>query len=152
MNNSNKMEKLLWSIALPGFGQFLNKKYIKGITLILLELIINTKAHLNLIIIYSFNGNISTAIKSADYHWLMFYPCLYMFGMWDAYKDGGTTASYAYLPFVSGAFLGTVGLIYSQEMKLFGILLGPVWMTMIFAFLGIGIGAIIFKLLQIKKS
>jgi TM2 domain-containing membrane protein YozV len=43
-NNGSSLEKVLWSIAIPGFGQFLNEKYIKGIVLILLELIINVKA------------------------------------------------------------------------------------------------------------
>ena len=33
-------EKLLWSIALPGLGQLLNKKYAKGIMVIFLELLI----------------------------------------------------------------------------------------------------------------
>ncbi|KIL40729.1 membrane protein [Gordoniibacillus kamchatkensis] len=148
MDTHKKVEKLLWSIALPGFGQFLNKKYIKGITLILLEFIINTQAHLNVIIIYSFKGDIARAIETTNYHWLMFYPCLYMFGMWDAYKDGGNTKRYEYLPFVMGAFLATVGLIYSSDLRLFGILLGPVWLTMLFAFFGVGAGIVIFTFLQ----
>ena len=28
--NVTRLEALLWSIALPGFGQLLNKKHIKG--------------------------------------------------------------------------------------------------------------------------
>ncbi|MEK3721376.1 hypothetical protein [Paenibacillus sp. FSL H8-0034] len=151
MNRSNKIERLLWSIAFPGFGQMLNKKYVKGFTLIVLEFVINSNAHLNQIIILSFNGEIKNSIESTDYHWLMFYPCVYMFGMWDAYKDSGETADYAYLPYVSGAFLGTVGLMYSAHLTIFGILLGPVWMPMLFAFLGIGIGIALFKILYQKK-
>lgn len=144
----NKIEKLLWSIALPGFGQFLNRKYFKGLTLILLEFIVNIKANLNMIIIYSFNGKIMTSIEVTDYQWLMFYPCLYMFGMWDAYKDGGSTTPYAYLPFALGAFLGTVGIMYSAQLKLYGLLLGPVWLSMLFAFLGIAIGIVLYKLIN----
>ena len=151
MDTHKKIEKLLWSIALPGFGQLLNGKYIKGITLILLEFIVNTKAHLNLIILYSFKGQIVRSIEATDYPWLMFYPCLYMFGMWDAYKDGGHTTPYAYLPSAMGAFLGTVGIIYSADLKLFGILFGPVWLPMLFAFLGIAIGIVIYKLLWRSK-
>ncbi|TXK76975.1 hypothetical protein [Paenibacillus sp. N3.4] len=151
-NKSNKIEKLLWSIALPGFGQFLNRKYIKAITLIILEFIINTNSHLNMIIIYSFLGDITAAIDTTDYHWLMFYPCLYMFGMWDAYKDGGETAAYAYLPYALGAFLGTVGLIYSTDLKLFGVLWGPVWLAMLFAFIGIGIGILLFLMLNNRRK
>ncbi|WP_371263431.1 hypothetical protein [Paenibacillus sp. 1_12] len=114
----------------------------------MLEFVINSNAHLNQIIILSFNGEILSSIEHTDYHWLMFYPCVYMFGMWDAYKDGGETSPYAYLPYVVGAFFGTVGLIYSERLTIFGILLGPVWMPMLFAFLGIGLGIAIFKLLN----
>jgi hypothetical protein len=152
MNSSNKIEKLLWCIAFPGFGQLLNKKYIKGITLIVLEFVVNSNANLNQIIIFSFKGDILSSIEYTDYHWLMFYPCIYMFGMWDAYKDGGETASYAYLPYVLGAFLGTVGLIYSSYLTIFGILLGPVWLAMMFAILGIGIGIAAFKVLHRVKA
>ena len=39
-------------------------------------------------ILYSFQGNIiREAIEATNYQWLMSYPCLYMFSMWDAYKD-----------------------------------------------------------------
>jgi TM2 domain-containing membrane protein YozV len=37
----NEKETLLWSIALPGFGQFLNGKYVKGLTLLFLEFLVN---------------------------------------------------------------------------------------------------------------
>lgn len=88
----NAIEKLLWSIAFPGFGQFLNGKVIKGIVLIILEFLINVQANFNVVIIASFQGDIQNAIGQADYQWLMFYPCLYFYAMWDAYKgyDRGT--------------------------------------------------------------
>ena len=44
-------EKLLWSIALPGLGQLLNGKYIKGIVLIFLELLVYVQGNLNEIIL-----------------------------------------------------------------------------------------------------
>lgn len=152
MHKSNKIEKLLWAIALPGFGQFLNGKYVKGITLIILEFIVNYMSDLNQIIIDSFQGNIQEAIQKTDYHWLMFYPCLYMFGIWDAYKDGGDTTEYAYIPFVLGAFLGTVGIIYSDVFQPFGSLLGPVWLPMLFSFVGIAIGVVLFLFLKRRHS
>jgi TM2 domain-containing membrane protein YozV len=82
---ANPSEKLLWSIALPGFGQFLYGKIIKGILLIL-EFLINVQANFNVGIISSFHGEIEKAIGQADYQGLMFYPCLYFFAMWDAWK------------------------------------------------------------------
>lgn len=135
------LEALLWSIALPGLGQLLNRKYLKGFLLIILEFMINIGTRLNLSIMYSFKGDIHAAISHTNYQWLMFYPCVYMFGIWDAYKDaGGGESAYATLPFVGSAYLGTVGLMYSDELTIRGVLLGPVWLAMLFALVGIGLG------------
>lgn len=134
-------EKLLWSIALPGFGQILNDKLIKGILILFLEIIINVQANFNEVIILSFHGDIVSAIEQTHYPWLMFYPCLYFFAMWDAFKDaGGGKEPYSFLPFVFGAYFVTVGLIYSSDLKLFGVLFGPVWLPMLFLIPGVGIG------------
>ena len=78
-------EALLWSIALPGFGQLLNGKYVKGILFIFLEFLVNVQASFNEVILFSFNGKIEEAIAHADYQWLMFYACLYFYAMWDAF-------------------------------------------------------------------
>ncbi|MBM7621501.1 hypothetical protein JOC95_003390 [Bacillus tianshenii] len=146
MNKS--LERLLWSIALPGFGQLLNKRYIKGITFIILEVLINVQANFNSIIMYSFNGEINRAFEDANYLWLMFYPCLYFFAMWDAYKDaGGGSAPFSYLPFVSCAYFVTVGLMLSAKVKVYGTILGPVWLPMIFVIPGIAFGLIVREVL-----
>jgi TM2 domain-containing membrane protein YozV len=63
----NPYEKLLWSIALPGFGQLLNGKYIKGILFIFLEIIINVRGNFNEIIMLSFQGEIENAVVQANY-------------------------------------------------------------------------------------
>ncbi|UOE58297.1 hypothetical protein HPB58_13130 [Priestia filamentosa] len=134
-------EKLLWSIALPGFGQILNGKLIKGILILFLEILINVQANFNEVIILSFHGDIVSAIEQTNYQWLMFYPCLYFFAIWDAFKDaGGGKERYSFLPFVFGAYFVTIGLIYSSNLKLFGVLFGPVWLPMIFLIPGVGIG------------
>lgn len=113
--NKSAFEKLMWSIALPGFGQYLNGKYFKGTVFLILELLINVQANFNQIIFLSFHGEISDAIIHANYQWLMFYPCLYFFAMWDAVKDaGGGKDSYSFLPYVFSAFFVTVGLIFPQ--------------------------------------
>jgi hypothetical protein len=66
-----------------------------------LEFLINVQAHFNEIIIYSFQGEIENAIVQANYQWLMFYPCVYFFSMWDAWKDaGGGKAKYSFFPFL----------------------------------------------------
>lgn len=80
---SKKLEVLLWSIALPGFGQLLNRKYMKGFVLIGLEFLVNVMGNFNTIIVLSFNMKIEEAIAQTNYLWLMFYPCLYflLYGM-----------------------------------------------------------------------
>lgn len=61
----------------------------------------------------------------------MFYPCLYLFAMRDAFKDaGGGKDSFSFLPFVFSVYFVTVGCIYSSNF-LFGVLLGPVWLPII---------------------
>lgn len=81
MSKEGRIEKVLWSIALPGFGQLLNGKFLKDLLLILLEFLINVQSNFNQAIIYSFQGNIQAAIDQTNYQWLMFYPCLYMFSI-----------------------------------------------------------------------
>jgi hypothetical protein len=143
---SNRMEKLFWSIALPGFGQFLNRQYIKGIILLALEFLVNVQSHLNLVIVSSFHGDIQQAIDQSDYQWLMFYPCLYMFGIWDSYKNGGGELSpFSYLPCVLAAFFATLGVIYSVTFRIAGVLLGPVWLPILFCFIGLGVGFLLMK-------
>lgn len=134
-------EVILWSIALPGFGQFLNGKIIKGIVFIVLEFMINIMANLNTVIVASFQGDIQSAISLTNYQWLMFYPCVYLFGIWDAYKDaGGARKPFEYLPFVISAILGTMGVIYSSTFSVFGVLFGPIFLPLSCFILGILIG------------
>jgi hypothetical protein len=138
------LEKALWSIAIPGFGQFLNKKYFKGIVLVVLEFLINVKAKVNTLIVLSFLGQTQQAMEVANYQWLMFYPCVYLFSIWDAYRDGSKEESpLLFLPFAIAAYIETVGVIYSRVFRINGVLLGPIFLPMICIFVGLGIGFII---------
>ncbi|HET7577724.1 MAG TPA: hypothetical protein VFK33_00465 [Bacillales bacterium] len=138
------MEKLFWSIAFPGFGQLLNGQILKGIVLMALEFLVNVKSHFNEAIFLSFHGEIHSAIEVTDYQWLMFYPCLYFFAMWDAYRiDRQETSPFLFLPFAFSAFFVTVGLIYSNTFKVSGILLGPVWLPILCVLPGVVIGWLI---------
>jgi hypothetical protein len=149
----NPLEILLWSIALPGFGQLLNRRYLKGLLLILLEFVINTRSNLNRIIMLSFQGDTQAAVSTVDFQWLLFYPCIYMFGMWDGYKDaGGGAETYDTLPFVGAAFCGTVGIMYSNRASVGGVVMGPVWFPMLLAVIGIGAGHMLRKLLNNRQA
>lgn len=152
MNQNNKYEKLLWSIALPGFGQILNGRFLKGLLFIMLEFLINAQSNLNVVILLSFHGEIEQAIQQTNYQWLMFYPCLYFFAMWDAYKDaGGGKSSFAFLPFAFSAYFMTVGVIYSTSFKMTGILFGPLWLPILSVIPGVVIGLLLKKLIN-KRS
>lgn len=148
----DKLQKLLWSIAIPGFGQFLNGKILKGLVLIFLEFLINVNSNLNEVIILSFNMKIQEAILATNYEWLMFYPCVYMFAMWDAFREAeGPNPPYYYLPFVCGAYFGTIGIIYSRTLIIKGIIFGPVYLGILVFIIGLWIGQLIRLLLLTKR-
>lgn len=142
-------EALLWSIALPGFGQLLNGKPLKGIIFLFLEILINIEGNVNAVILSSFQGHIEKAIYQINYQWLMLDPCLYFFSMWDAFKDAGDGKDkYSFLPFVFMAYFVTVGCIYSSNFRMFGILLGPIWFPMVCTIPGLVVGVTIKIIIQ----
>ena len=71
----------------------------------------------------------------------MFYPCLYLFAIYDAYRDAGGVERFSFLPFVISAYMGTIGVIYSPY------LLGPIWLPILFLILGTVIGMTLQKLI-----
>lgn len=76
-----------WSAAFPGFGHLLLSKYHRGYILFIWEIVVNLNAHVNLAIIYSFQGNISMAKNVLDTRWLLIYLPVYIFGIWDSYRS-----------------------------------------------------------------
>jgi hypothetical protein len=141
MKKLTKFEALLWSIALPGFGQLLVGQYFKGGLFVFLEFLINVCSHFNLAIMYSFLWEIDKAFKVIDYQWLMFYPCLYMFAMWDSYRHAmPEEEKLTFLPFVFGAYFITVGLMLSPKLTIFNIQFGPVFWPMLFLPIGLLVG------------
>jgi hypothetical protein len=149
MKSLSKLEAVLWSIALPGFPQLLTGQFLKGALFVILEFVINVNSNFNQAIMYSFLWEIENAFRVTNFQWLMFYPCLYMFAMWDAYRitlEGRIKGTY--LPFVFGAYFITVGLMLSPKIKLFGISLGPVFLPMLFLIPGLAIGYLIRLLIE----
>ncbi|MDD4239061.1 MAG: hypothetical protein PHT62_10995 [Desulfotomaculaceae bacterium] len=94
--------------------------------LIALEFVINVKASLNLSILYSFRGQFQQAIDVTDFQWLLFYPCVYAYSVWQAYnrareinrglsqaEEGRVFANTQYNGlFIGFAMGGTLGVIY----------------------------------------
>lgn len=120
----------LWSVAIPGFGQLYIGDYVVGTILVILEFTINVKANLNLTILYSFKGQFHYAADTADFQWILFYPCIYAFSIWHAYNEAleinrnhnrGPNGNF-YLNntkyngfFIGCAIGGTLGVIYSYK-------------------------------------
>lgn len=75
-----------WSAAFPGFGHLLLSKYLRGYALFIWEVVINIKAHVNLAMVYSFQGNIDLAKEVLDTRWLLMYIPVYLFAIWDSYR------------------------------------------------------------------
>ena len=139
-----KLEAVMWSIALPGFAQLLTGNLIKGILFVLLEFLVNVYSNFNKGIMYSFLGEPEMAMKVLDFQWIMLYPFLYMFAMWDAYRSVmPEEEKLTFLPFVFSAYFVTVGLMYSPKFKLFGVFPGPVFTPMMFVIPGVVSGFLI---------
>jgi hypothetical protein len=153
MKKMNKLEAVLWNIAFPGFSQLLIGQYVKGILFITLEFIMNANSHFNGAIMYSFLGEIDKAEAIVNYQWLMFYPCVYMFSLWDGYRSAmPEDEKYSFLPFVFSAYFVTVGLMVSPKVNLFELHPGPVFLPMLFVIPGLLVGFFIKFLLSIKKG
>lgn len=150
---------LLWSLAIPGFGQLYNQDYLVGLVLVMLEFVINVKADLNLAIYYSFRGQFLEVDQVARIQWLLFYPCVYGFSMWHAYNRGaeinrwlGPEEAGVGIPsktHLNGCLLGfaiggTLGVIYSFY-------IGPVLCGLIGGIIGATVGSIFEYLVRLRK-
>jgi hypothetical protein len=154
MKKLTKLEAVLWSIAFPGFPQLLAGKYVRGIIFVGLEFGINVISRFNEGIMLSFLGKTKKAAEIVDYQWLMFYPCLYMFSLWDAYKmTSSEKEKYTYLPFVFSAYSVTIGLTYSPKIFIGSVFLGPVFAPMLFLLPGLAAGFLLrILLLHFQKN
>ncbi|WP_312472832.1 hypothetical protein [Neobacillus sp.] len=153
MKKMSRLEAVLWNIAFPGFSQLLTGHYIKGVLFVVLEFIMNVKSRFNQAIMFSFLGEIERAEAVTNYQWLLFYPCVYMFSLWDGYRTAmPEDEKYSYLPFVFGAYFVTVGLILSRKVIIFDLYFGPVFLPMLFLIPGLLIGLLIkFSLSYINR-
>ncbi|AJH79246.1 hypothetical protein [Heyndrickxia coagulans] len=146
------LEAIVWNIALPGFAQLLAGRYVKGIAFIFMEFLINVNSRFNEAIMLSFLGKTMEAGNIIDYGWLMFYPCLYFFAMWDAYKMAcGNLKPYSYLPFVFAAYFVTIGLMLSPAVIVREKMPGPVFFPMFCAIPGLLAGGLLRKILTRKS-
>lgn len=82
----NPLVTAWWSLVYPGFGHFRLVSTLKGIFLFVGELLINTHAHINMAILYSFTGNFAMAKEVLDLRMLLLYCGILVFALWDSYR------------------------------------------------------------------
>lgn len=153
MKKMGRLEAILWNIAFPGFSQLLCGQYVKGLLFVLLEFLINSKSHFNSGIMYSFLGEMEKAYSVLNFQWLMFYPCVYMFALWDAYRFAmPKDEKLSFLPFVCSAYFVTVGIMYSSKITIIKWNLGPVFLPMLFLIPGLMIGFFLKSVLLSKSN
>lgn len=76
-----------WSAMFPGFGYIIMGSYVKGFLLVAWELLINTEAHINTAILYSFTGRFELAKQVLEVRWLLLYLAVWVFGIWGSYRS-----------------------------------------------------------------
>ncbi len=76
-----------WSFAFPGCGYLTQGRYIKGMLFILWEMFVNTRAHINLAIMYSLLGQFDMSKEVIDTRWLLAYVPVYVYVIWHAYTE-----------------------------------------------------------------
>lgn len=81
----------LWSFAFPGFGHLLLGMYIDGYVLMIWEIIVNTKSHLNLAMMYSFTGQFDRVKEITHVKWALLYIPVYVYAAWDSYRSAVDT-------------------------------------------------------------
>jgi hypothetical protein len=75
-----------WSFVFPGLGHIMLAKYLMGYLLVIWEVFVNLKAHVNLAILYSFTGQFQIAKDILDIKWVLLYLPTYVFAIWNSYR------------------------------------------------------------------
>jgi TM2 domain-containing membrane protein YozV len=87
LHKKNPWVVAFFSFAFPGFGSLLLHRYAKAFILLSWEIFINSKAKINLGIMYSLIGQFEKAKEVLDERWLLLYVGIYMYAIWDSYRS-----------------------------------------------------------------
>ncbi|HZG58005.1 MAG TPA: hypothetical protein VEZ38_16050 [Paenibacillus sp.] len=125
VGNMRRIIASVISIVMPGGGQIYNRQFIKGFVFFFLEHIINYLAFINKAIYLDFNGYRIEALNQVNYQFALFYPGIYVLGVYDAYRNAKIedVNSNAAIFFIIGGLLGTFSIVYSNHLP-FPLLLG----------------------------
>ncbi|WP_163101104.1 hypothetical protein [Peribacillus alkalitolerans] len=87
IHQQNPIMAAWWSAVFPGFGHYLLNQYLRATLLTLAEVFINTFAHINEAMVYSFCGKFDLAISVLEPEWTFGYIIIYIITIWDSYRS-----------------------------------------------------------------
>lgn len=87
LDRGNPWVAAAWSVLMPGFGHMYNMKAVKGLIILGWALAIINFSHVNNAIIATFTGKYLKAQDIVNYQWLMFFPSIYIYAIWDSHSD-----------------------------------------------------------------
>ncbi|WP_148931619.1 hypothetical protein [Paenibacillus methanolicus] len=101
-------------MVMPGGGQIYNRQIIKGFAFFFWEHTLNYLGCINKAIYLDLNGHHSEALSMLDYQFALFYPAVYVLGVFDAFHDAKVENpnSNAGSFFILGGILGTLSLVF----------------------------------------
>ncbi|WP_035119726.1 hypothetical protein [Cohnella panacarvi] len=74
------------SAIFPGFGHLLINHNVRGVFFTLSEVFVNTFAHVNESMVYTFCGQFERAAEELNPNWAIGYAVIYLFSMMDSYR------------------------------------------------------------------
>lgn len=76
-----------WSAVFPGFGHYMLHLYLRATLLTLVEVVINTLAHINEAMVYSFSGQFELAKMVIEPKWAFGYLAIYLVAIGDSFRS-----------------------------------------------------------------
>ncbi|PMC35462.1 hypothetical protein CJ195_18820 [Bacillus sp. UMB0899] len=87
LNPQNPYMIAWWSAVFPGFGHYMLNRYLRATLLTLVEVIINTLAHINEAMVYSFCGQFELAKMVIEPKWAFGYLAIYLVAIGDSFRS-----------------------------------------------------------------
>jgi TM2 domain-containing membrane protein YozV len=112
----NPLMVVWWSAAFPGFGHLFLNQYIRGVLLTLAEVILNTLAHINQSLMYSFSGRFQLAKNTLEIRWAVAYMLIYMLTVWDSYLNARSLNKLYRLASLENAKISSGG-VFKREIQ-----------------------------------
>lgn len=116
LQQQNPIMVAWWSAIFPGFGHYFLNQYLRGTFLTLSEVFINTFAHINEAMVYSFCGKFELAKSVIEPKWAFGYLIIYIIAMWDSYRSTVSQNKIYHLAYLQNNLIPQIT-IFSSEIQ-----------------------------------